>query len=226
MDDMQDVFDMLAAPFPVEDISWRVGPTNEKRKGDGPLKGQPLCYIDARSVMDRLDFVTGPNGWQCSYTPGVGTSIVCNIGINFCSDGSEWVWKADGAGATDMEAEKGALSDAFKRAAVRWGIGRYLYEIKSPWIVLEKRGATAVITDQQREMLNKQYTEDVRRFQTGVSLAAYRQAYRLLIHTIKAVPPDQMAAYAEANRTVIDGLPSTMRNHVLSQLNLKEKRAA
>lgn len=220
MDDVQEMFDQLAAPFPIEDISWRVGPTNEKRKGDGPLKGQPLCYIDARSVMDRLDSVVGPDNWQCTYTPGVATSIVCNIGIRFANH--NWVWKADGAGATDMEAEKGALSDAFKRAAVRWGIGRYLYEIKWPWLVLENRN----LSNQQKETLNKQYTEEVKRIQPQVGFSAYRQAYRLLIHTIKAVPPDQLAAYAEANRGIIDELPSAMRDHVLSQLNLKERRAA
>ena len=70
--------------------------------------------------MDRLDSVVGFDKWQSTYTPGVATSIVCNIGIRI---GSEWIWKADGAGPSDMEADKGALSDAFKRAAVRWGVG-------------------------------------------------------------------------------------------------------
>ena len=42
MTEPQEMFDMLAAPFPVEDISWRVGPTNERsRQGDAPVRGQP-----------------------------------------------------------------------------------------------------------------------------------------------------------------------------------------
>ena len=62
----QDLFDALSAPFPVEMIEWRVGTTNKKWRKEGEaLKGKPLCYIDARAVMDRLDTVCGPGGWQC-----------------------------------------------------------------------------------------------------------------------------------------------------------------
>jgi hypothetical protein len=215
MDDVQEIFDQLSAPFPVEDIKWRVGPTNDRSKGDGPLKGQPLCYIDARCVMDRLDSVVGPDHWQCSYTPGVGTSIVCNIGIRFAH---RWIWKGDGAGATDMEADKGTLSDAFKRAAVRWGVGRYLYDVKAPWIVLEKRGNAAIITDQQKEALNRQYLETIKRIQPMIGVNSYRLAYKLLIHTIKTVSPTDLEAYAVANKDVIDSLPSAMRDHIRSYL--------
>lgn len=85
--------------------------------------------------MERLDEVCGPENWQCKYTHA-GQKTVCDIGI--CTDNG-WVWKADGAGDSDIEAEKGALSDAFKRAAVRWGIGRYLYDLDSPWVPCESR---------------------------------------------------------------------------------------
>jgi hypothetical protein len=144
-DETQAIFDQLAAPFPPESVLWRVGPTNEKsRKPDDPVRGQPLCYVDARTVMDRLDGVIGFDNWQNNYSAGVGTSIVCNIGLRI---GNEWIWKADGAGPSDMEADKGALSDAFKRAAVRFGIGRYLYDIKAPWIALGQRGKFTFIPD-------------------------------------------------------------------------------
>jgi hypothetical protein len=216
-DSVQDMFDALAAPFPPEEIMWRVGPTNEKsRNQDQPLRGQPLCYIDARAVMDRLDSVCGPEGWQDTYTPGVATSIVCNIGIKIAD---EWIWKGDGAGATDMEADKGALSDAFKRAGVRWGIGRYLYEIKSPWLVLEKRGTTAIINDEQKAALAKLYEEAARKIQPVIGVHAYRQAYRLLIGTIGTIPVEQVKSYADTNKTIIADLPAAMRDHVLSTIN-------
>jgi hypothetical protein len=48
-----------------------------------------------------------------------------------------WVRKSDGAGETQVEGEKGAISDALKRAAVKWGIGRYLYDLDSPWVPCE-----------------------------------------------------------------------------------------
>ena len=160
-DAAQAIFDQLSAPFLAADVGWRVGPTNSQfKKPDEVLRGQCLCYIDARCVMDRLDMVCGVDGWQNNYTAGVGTSIVCNIGIRIAGD---WLWKSDGAGPSDMEAEKGALSDAFKRAAVRWGIGRYLYDLKAPWTQLEQRGKSAVIPQDVYPKLDKLHDDFARR---------------------------------------------------------------
>lgn len=116
----------LAAPFPADRVSWRVG-TMTKDKS----KAMALAYIDARDVMQRLDEECGAGGWQCRYIAMSNGTTCCEIGIRV--DG-EWIWKSNGAGATDVEAEKGAYSDAFKRAAVLWGIGRYLYDLDSPWV--------------------------------------------------------------------------------------------
>lgn len=136
----------LLAPFPPEAVSWRVGSTKTDK-----TSGLALAYIDARDVMDRLDDVVGPENWQNKYSHASG-KVVCDIGIKI--DG-EWVWKADGAGDTDVEAEKGALSDAFKRAAVRWGVGRYLYNLGTIWVDLEKRGNSYVIAPSQKAKLEK-----------------------------------------------------------------------
>lgn len=130
----------LSAPFPPALVSWRVGSTNKEK-----TRGMALAYIDARDVMDRLDAVIGPANWQCDY-PHANGKTVCRIGLRV-DDG--WVWKADGAGDTDFEAEKGALSDSFKRAAVRWGIGRYLYHVPSPWVAVELKGKSYVIIESE-----------------------------------------------------------------------------
>ena len=138
----------LSAPFPPDRVSWRVGSTTSDKK-----KGMALAYIDARDVMARLDEVCGMTGWQCRY-PHANGKTVCEIGIKVeyeTENGlrvSEWIWKADGAGDSDVEAEKGALSDAFKRAAVRWGVGRYLYDVASPWVEIEPAGRSFKISDQ------------------------------------------------------------------------------
>ncbi|MFD1104199.1 Rad52/Rad22 family DNA repair protein, partial [Sphingobium olei] len=58
----------------------------------------------------------------------------CTIAIK-CGD--EWISKSDGAGDTDVEGQKGAVSDAFKRAAVKWGVGRYLYDMDAVWAECE-----------------------------------------------------------------------------------------
>lgn len=127
-------FDALKDPFPESAISWRVGATNAKHvKDDKELKGIPLAYIDARDVMERLDSVVGPANWQCDY-PRDG---YCRIGVRV---EDEWIWKSNGAGETQKEAEKGQYSDAFKRAAVLWGIGQYLYGLKNEWVPIKRSG--------------------------------------------------------------------------------------
>jgi hypothetical protein len=127
---MSDVnFDALKAPFAPDDVRWRVGATNGDKS-----KGLALAYVDARLVMDRLDSVVGQPNWQATYSHAA-NKTVCELSLR-CGD--EWVTKANGAGDSDIEGEKGALSDAFKRAAVLWGIGRYLYNLDSPWVALVK----------------------------------------------------------------------------------------
>jgi hypothetical protein len=123
-----DIARALKRPFPVSQISWRVGAVTPKQN---PTKGVALAYIDARDVMHRLDHIFGLH-WQARYSHAEGKTI-CEIGVKI---GDEWVWRAGGAGDTDIEAEKGAISDAFKRAAVLWGIGRYLYDLPNEWVPL------------------------------------------------------------------------------------------
>lgn len=133
-------FAALAAPFPPDRVSWRVGSTTQDKK-----RGMALAYIDARDVMDRLDEVCGPGGWSDRYEVH-GSKTICYITI----DG---VTKADGAGDTDVEAEKGSLSDAFKRAAVKWGIGRYLYDTESPWVEIDQHGRSYAIAKGEHQKL-------------------------------------------------------------------------
>lgn len=120
---------LLASPFPKQAIHWRAQSVTR----DG-TKAMALAYLDARDVQDRLDLVCQPQNWQCEYTESARGRVICRIGIRV---GDEWVWKADGAGDTAVEGEKGGISDAFKRAAVPWGVGRYLYRIGAPWVPCE-----------------------------------------------------------------------------------------
>lgn len=143
---MTKIIERLKAPFDPMVVSWRVGSTDQAKK-----KGMALAYIDARDVMERLDEVVGPENWQNNYSHAQ-AKTVCNLGIRM--DG-EWVWKSNGAGDTDFEGEKGALSDAFKRAAVLWGIGRYLYDIQSMWVEIEQRGRSYVIRKSEIPKLQK-----------------------------------------------------------------------
>jgi hypothetical protein len=73
--------------------------------------------------MNRLDDVFGTDGWQTQYQ-NMGDRMICQLS---CRIDGKWITKSDGAGDTDIEGDKGGISDALKRAAVQWGIGRYLY---------------------------------------------------------------------------------------------------
>lgn len=114
---------MLSAPFHPHELEWRIGRSGVKN--DRPW-AYGLVYITNRAIMQRLDDVFTPFGWKNEYkdAPG-GSGILCGISVKF---GDEWVTKWDGAEPTAIESVKGGLSDSMKRAAVQWGIGRYLYE--------------------------------------------------------------------------------------------------
>lgn len=206
-----EIYDELSAPFAADEIDWRIGSTNGEK-----TKGMALAYIDARAVMDRLDTVCGPNGWQCNYLFGSGSSVVCNLGV--LMDG-QWVWKADGAGATDVEGEKGALSDALKRAAVRFGVGRYLYELKSPWVAITAMGRSYRIADGEDKVLNKVHEDFCAT--AGWGLRAGRVAYGFANQVVKHFVTDAAAAaeLRERNAGMIAQLPVAMRKHLLETLD-------
>lgn len=112
----------LTAPFMGNEVRLKPG----GRAGD-------LQYVTARTVENRLDNVAGPlNWWNNDEFTGAG--VICRLTIRFPS-GVE-VTRAGGGGCSGTQDEednfKGAFSDAFKRAAVKFGIGRHLYGDGTP----------------------------------------------------------------------------------------------
>lgn len=206
--DPQEIYDALCAPFGSEEIDWRIGSTNKDK-----TQGMALAYLDARAVMDRLDRVCGPDGWQCNYSHGLNGSIVCNLAVRF---GEHWVWKADGAGETDFEAEKGALSDAFKRAAVRFGIGRYLYDLDAPWIPIENG---KYIPKGERKRLDEIHEDFAAK--AGWGPRSGIQVYRLLKKVAQEFVTDCAAAqeFKDKNKSEISQLPVAMRRHLFDLLD-------
>jgi hypothetical protein len=154
----QTQFEKLKAPFPVEALHWRLGQTNKAK-----TKAMMLVYIDARDVMDRLDEVFGLD-WTDDYKEVKGR-IVCTITVNGVS-------RSDGAGDTDFEAEKGGLSDAFKRAAVKWGVGRYLYDARkyNTWVAYSEDKKFSLYED------NKEQLDKVARLLSGWEMTPAEKA--------------------------------------------------
>lgn len=125
----------LKEPFAPTDIEWRIGRAGKNDKG---IWATCLAYVTNRAIMERLDEVCGPENWRNEFTTAPCGGVLCGISIKF-TDG--WVTKYDGAENTDMEAVKGGLSGAMKRAAVQWGIGRYLYDLPEGWAIVNSNGA-------------------------------------------------------------------------------------
>ena len=203
---LRDLEAELAEPFLTENISWRVGSTNRDK-----TKGMALAYMDARDVMERLDGVMGIGNWQDRYINAGNGKTCCEIGLFL--DG-HWVWKSDGAGDTGMEGDKGAFSDAFKRAAVRWGIGRYLYDLKAPWVEIEAFGKSHRIKEAEVDKLNK--VHDAHAAKVGMSSPSERAAIRTLINTIRksCTTQAQVQQWIDENKSNLSILRSAQKGEV------------
>lgn len=129
----------LKEPFSAKDIEWRLQQCGENK--EGKIWGKCLAYITSRAVQERLDEVCGPDGWKSEIRKD-GDAYLCTLSIRMKrDDGSiEWISRTDGADATDKESVKGGISGALKRAAVQFGIGRYLYDLEEGWITVCENG--------------------------------------------------------------------------------------
>lgn len=116
------VGDRLAKPFHPDDIEWRI--IKAGVSDHGPW-AQGLPYLQARAIMQRLDDVVGIDAWQDSYDR-IENGFICSLTLKL---GPAWIQKEGVASDTDIEPLKGAESGAFKRAASKFGIGRYLYNL-------------------------------------------------------------------------------------------------
>ena len=201
---MHELLERLAAPFPPEIISWRVGSTNQDK-----TRGMALAFIDARDVQDRLDEVCGTD-WACNHVPAEGGKVTCSIGIKL--DG-EWVWRSNGAGNTDFEGEKGSYSDAFKRAAVMWRVGRYLYDLPAPWVAVEQRGRTVVIPDTELPALQ--------RLLTGAKAPSSRSArdeYARIEEGLRSCTTlKALGTFWTINKDAIGAMPDGHRKHLVEE---------
>ena len=91
----------------------------------GKWQARLLLYQKARVPAQILDETVGPLRWQVIYGE---TLNRCKILI-YDPELKEWICKENIGSQSDLESEadKSTASDAFKRAASYWGIGRELY---------------------------------------------------------------------------------------------------
>lgn len=125
--DEKEITRALAAPFSLDDVHLKPGVV----KGNRALA---FPYVDARAIQDRLDDVLGAGGWQDDYQVLADGSVVCRLQLRF---GAEWVTKVDVGSPSEQpdggDRLKAAFSDALKRAAVKFGIARYIHKLPTYW---------------------------------------------------------------------------------------------
>ncbi len=128
-------FRSLQDRFEVDEIEWRLQQAGEK---NGRVWAICVPFITNRAIQSRLDEVVGPGNWKNEFRPGPDGGVMCGLSVRV---GDEWVTKWDGAENTDIEGVKGGLSGAMKRAAVQWGIGRYLYALDETFAQVSESGS-------------------------------------------------------------------------------------
>jgi hypothetical protein len=154
---MNEIIKKLREPFSADEIEWKIQVTAADK-----ARGMAVAYVDSRAIQKRLDEVAGPFNWKSEYLPWQDKAQICRLYIYF-ADRNEWVTKCDGAENSDIEPVKGGLSDAFKRAASQWGIGRYLYDIDGIWVDVEAKGKSSAIKQNQYKVLETAYNQAVAR---------------------------------------------------------------
>lgn len=125
----------LARPFDANEIEWRVGQAGIDRNGNPWIRA--LAYLTSRAVMDRLDEVFGVGGWSHSIREialGDAVGVICRLEV----EGG--AYHEDVAECSDIEALKGAASGGLKRAAVAFGVGRYLYYLDDGFAKVHPNG--------------------------------------------------------------------------------------
>lgn len=136
----------LREPFPPTAVKWRPGA--KAKDGNTAIA---LGYVDARDVMERFDAAFGAFNWQDEYSwrwPEQGDknpAVEATISV-WDEKKNGWVRKSDTGYSNDpgttkeTEPLKAAYSDAFKRAAVKWGVGRDLYDLPQLWLPIDQYG--------------------------------------------------------------------------------------
>src|SRR6476646_4692795 len=135
-----DVWARLAAPVAAEAISWRQD--GKPITHDGKIFARFVAYIEANTVRERLDTVV-PGEWDLTLTPlptlmsDDPTEPTCSFKARLQVLG---VVREDVGMGRDY---KQAATDAFKRAAVRFGIAHELYSYGTNWVELDGDGKFA-----------------------------------------------------------------------------------
>src|SRR5215208_1524472 len=153
--DKTDIWSKLAAPLPAGVISWRQDGKPISR--DGKYFARFVAYIEANTVRERLDSVV-PGEWDLTLEllppiPGAGDDEPqsCSFKARLQILG---VIREDVGTGRDY---KSAATDAFKRAAVRFGIAHELYAYEQNWVQVDSESKYAKPLEEPQSAYNRRY---------------------------------------------------------------------
>lgn len=122
------ITEALSTPFEPREVKFKPQMVKNNR-------ALAIAYVDVRLIEDRLDEVLGAENWQDDYEILPDGSVTCRLRLNL---GGQWITKMDVGSPSEQpdvgDRLKAAFSDALKRAAVKFGIGRYLYRLPTQWV--------------------------------------------------------------------------------------------
>lgn len=164
---------MAEQPFRPNAVSYKQLTGGKESTGKVLFAG----YIDSRDVQERLTEVFGFEGWQSHLNLGPDGSLTCSLAV-FTKNG--WITRTD-LGANDHKdfivRTKGTASDALKRAAVLFGIGRFLYQIPNIWAKTKSVGGQSVPVDDAGNEITPNLPDECKPA-TSATMAALRTAMR------------------------------------------------
>jgi hypothetical protein len=111
----------LKAAFPANRLGVKIQSFSRDRK-----RAMLVCYLQHTDVMDRLDQVDPTWKSEITREERVGDTVYVSLMLTLKGVSRENV----GEGGDP----KAAYSDALKRAAMLFGVGRYLYDSETVWV--------------------------------------------------------------------------------------------
>ncbi|MGC9335886.1 MAG: Rad52/Rad22 family DNA repair protein [Anaerolineae bacterium] len=120
--ELDDLLSELAKPFDPGRVDWKPQATSGSR-------ALAVAYADARTYQDRLNEVAGAD-WSDDYQVlDDGAVVLCRLSV--CGVTRSDIGEAP---KSDQNTATSALVQAFKRACVKFGVGRYLYDLPKTWV--------------------------------------------------------------------------------------------
>jgi len=174
--DKMDIWAQLSAPLPTGVISWRQDGRAVQR--DGKFIARFVAYIEANTVRERLDSVV-PGEWDLTLEllPTLpsddGEEPTCSFKARLQILG---VIREDVGTGRDY---KQAATDAFKRAAVRFGVAHELYAYEQNWVQVDGDGKYARALEDPAEAYARRLARGAAREEPSASRADAHQERRV-----------------------------------------------